>query len=150
MDMNICLIEEKDLHKLMEWKNMNKGAFFFKGVITFEMQKKWFDEYQRKANDFMFIIVVDTKDIGCIGARFLNGFWDIYNIILGEAEYRGMGLMKMAWQAIIEFILQLRVAPIAFMVVKENVIGVRWHKNNGSKIVSEGPDYYLMQYEASI
>jgi len=80
-------ISLQDIELLRTWKNDHRDSFFFKEIITPEMQKNWFLSYLQRRNDFMMIIIKSNEKIGCIGFRLLIDKVDIYNVILGRKKY---------------------------------------------------------------
>lgn len=78
-------IEIQDIEDLRVWKNAQEGRCFHKGQITSEQQKKWFESYLKKEDDFMFVLQEKYDEhynnVGCMGFRFLGDVVDTYNII---------------------------------------------------------------------
>ena len=89
-------ISQQDIELLRIWKNDHRDSFFFKEIITPEMQNNWFQTYAQKNNDFMMIVLQDNEKIGCIGFRLIKNTVDIYNVILGQKEFAKKGYMANA------------------------------------------------------
>ena len=104
---NIILssITKNDIELLREWKNKNKKSFFYQKNITEAQQKKWFNNYLRQEEDYIFMITYKREKIGCIGFRLVDGVIDLYNIILGYKKYGGIGLMSEALKLICSYVL---------------------------------------------
>lgn len=137
---------ENDLDNLRQWKNGQREFFFFKGEISPEQQHEWFRAYQKRPEDYMFIVLVEETAIGCTGIRLLDDSWDVYNVILGSAEHGEKGLMSKALQAMLRFAASRRPNPITVQVLKHNP-AVGWYKKNGFVITSEQPDHFCMSYQ---
>ena len=142
--MSIHAITEKDLSNLRQWKNDHREFFFYKEEISSEQQQDWFCEYQKRLDDYMFIVKVDDVEIGCMGIRLFSDAWDIYNVI--RANQNGKGAMSSALQSMIRFAESRHSFPITVKVLKNNV-AVDWYKKNGFVEISEHPDYFGMVYE---
>lgn len=59
-----------------KWRNDPKISQYmeFRGVITPEMQEKWFERISKSGSDFYFLMVVDGKEIGLINVKDVD--WD--------------------------------------------------------------------------
>lgn len=139
-------ITEYDLFFLRQWKNDHKESFFYKEDISEEQQIKWFQEWQKKSYDYMFIIISEGIPIGCMGIRLIDGVWDIYNVILGLSEFSGNGLMTKALMEMIQFASLLYSKPITAKILKNNK-AIDWYKNNNFSITYQTSDYYTVTYQ---
>ncbi|MEI2690871.1 MAG: GNAT family N-acetyltransferase [Anaerolineae bacterium] len=135
-----------DLPNLRHWKNEHRGFFFYREEITAKQQEAWFHAYQTRPEDYMFIVIVSELPIGCMGIRYLENGWDVYNVILGETGYGKKGLMSEAFQAMLRFALQQRQCPITLKVLKNNP-AVNWYCKQGFGITSTEQDYFLMSFQ---
>ena len=68
-DVKLKMIDEADIDNLREWKNAERNNFFFNKIITVEQQREWLEAYQKRMDDFMYIILVNDLPIGCMGIR---------------------------------------------------------------------------------
>lgn len=141
----IRLINEDDLPKLRQWKNDHKEVFFHKDEISEEQQNEWYREYQKKEDDFMFMVFWGKVPIGCIAVRLIDKVWDVYNLILGLPEYGGKGLMSEALKDVIDFTVLCNHKTITCKVLKDN-LAIYWYGKNGFMVTSEYPDHYVMTY----
>jgi len=133
-----------DLEDLRRWKNDNKAAFFFKETITPEMQKKWFEGYLSRPDDFMFVVEAGGVKAGCMGFRLKEGAADVYNVI-GAPEGRGKGWLGAAMKRMCEHIREAhRPSRIGCEVVLGNP-AVEWYKKQGFRVASQTKDYYVME-----
>jgi len=143
--MLIRLINEGDLTDLHKWKNDNKEAFFSQKTISSEQQIKWFTEYQKRPNDFMFMVLVDSVGVGCMGIRIIDNKWDIYNVMVCQ-EYSRRGLMSTALKDMLHFVSFNRKIPITVEVLKSNS-AVDWYKKNSFVVTSERKDCYCLTHQ---
>lgn len=135
-----------DLASLRHWKNQRREFFFHKEEISPEQQDQWFEAYQARPDDFMFMVVVGEEPAGCMGIRLVDGdTWDVYNVILGVSELRGSGLMSSALQALLRFAGSHHPVRIALKVLKGNP-AMDWYRKNGFVIAAEHSDHFSMSY----
>jgi len=93
----------------------------------------------------MFVLEVEEERIGCMGFRVQDELVDIYNVILGNKEYGGMGLMGRALAAMIRFIRTQYSLPITAKVLKGNS-AIRWYLDNGFVIIVSHNRYDVIQF----
>ena len=73
--LSLIAANENDLENLRQWKNEQREFFFHKDIITIEQQCAWFAKFKARKHDYMFIVDLNGKAIGCMGAsRFGRGF----------------------------------------------------------------------------
>src|SRR5690554_6166538 len=94
---------ESDLEHLRTWKNKEKQFFYHQSDISETQQKQWFEAFKTRPNDFMFMTVFEGQEFGCMGIRFKENYWDVYNVIVGRTEFGGRGLMGHSFAAMLEF-----------------------------------------------
>jgi len=140
--------EENDLENLRQWKNEQREFFFHIEMITPDQQRAWFAKFQARNHDYMFIVDLNGKAIGCMGIRLLDEAWDIYNVILGLPAYGKKGYMGKAFQAILAYAQSVNKRPITLQVLKGNP-AVAWYKKNGFVVTAEHADYYSLVYQSN-
>ena len=140
--------ELTDVEYLRLLKNAHRQFFFYNHEITTEQQEAWYSAYHERQDDFMFIVWLRDIRIGCMGIRLLDKKWDVYNVILGNNEFKGAGIMGRSFQAMLSFARGRRSSPIGLSVLKNNP-AIWWYKKNGFKIDSETPDYFEMSFNQS-
>lgn len=144
--MQIRSANNDDLSNLRKWKNAQREFFFYKEEISAEKQIEWFSAYQNRLEDYIFMVIVNEKPIGCMGIRLIDEVWDIYNVILGIEEFGGKGYMSSAFKEMLGFALGHHQVPITLQVLKHNP-AVSWYQKKGFVITSEQPDYFCMLYQ---
>lgn len=136
-----------DIEYLREWKNLNKGSFFYKKEISKEEQLTWFKKLDLVSDNYMLIIENEDEKIGCIGVRLFDGFADIYNVILGNNEYKGKHIMTEAIHAIIALCgILFKDLPIRVRVLNRNP-AINWYKKIGFIPIEYFEDFTLLNYE---
>jgi RimJ/RimL family protein N-acetyltransferase len=139
-------IKENDLEILRLWKNAHKEYFFYKIEITPEEQSVWFEALNERRDDHMFIIEVQGKGIGCIGARKYQEFIDIYNVILGDKNYKGQHVMTNALWAVVSFCNLVFIdKPVRVRVLRTNP-AIKWYEKIGFKMIDYYEDHVVMQF----
>jgi ribosomal protein S18 acetylase RimI-like enzyme len=136
---NIRSITKYDIEFLRLWKNNNIKFFFHSTRISQNDQENWYESYLLRDEDFMFIVQSYDKRIGCIGIRCLaeKAEWDVYNVILGDSDFKGSGIMSIALAETIDLAIGMKNLPVTLRVLKTNV-AISWYKRN--KFVEVGED----------
>jgi hypothetical protein len=130
-------IVEEDIELLRVWKNACRTSFFFKDIITPEMQRDWFKRYLERNSDFMMVIVSNGERIGCIGFRSLEDRVDLYNLIVGHPQSVGKGHMSLALDLICKEIKKRYPGrPIMVSVLRDNP-ALQWYFKRGFVVTAE-------------
>lgn len=138
--------KREDMETLRIWKNDQRNFFFHNEIITSNQQMLWWESFAVRPDDYMFLVVVDERAIGCLGIRWKDKEWDVYNIILGEKAFSKQGLMGSAFYSMISFALQLKVAPVSLQVLSKNP-AVEWYKKHGFVVKGKQSNFYSMVFE---
>lgn len=139
-------ITSEHLEDLRNWKNAHRQYFFHQAIIEMPDQARWFAGYLQRAEDFMFVVECEGKSIGCMGIRWAEPGWDVYNVILGRTEFAGRGRMGRAFQTMMGFAMSRRAALITLKVLKDNP-AIGWYIKNGFCVVADGGDHLAMQHQ---
>lgn len=98
-NIRLRLIDEHDIEQLRLWRNSieNSKYFFTNNYISSEEQKKWFQNYLEKTNDYMFVIEEKeaSRAIGMVGIYNIDSLKheaEIGRLLIGDKSYRGKGL----------------------------------------------------------
>jgi RimJ/RimL family protein N-acetyltransferase len=144
---NIRLIAKHDIEFLRIWKNSNMKSFFYNTRISKQDQENWYDSYLSRDNDFMFVVESLGKRIGCIGIRYLTeeAEWDVYNVILGDLDFKGSGIMSIALAETINLAIGMKNLPVTLKVLKTNV-AIGWYKRNKFAEYGEDQSSIKMRY----
>jgi len=139
-------VDESNLENLRLWKNENSAYFFFKDIITPYQQDIWYQAYLQRKYDLMFVATFENHAFGCLGIRWQEGSWDVYNVILGIREFGKRGFMGLSLAALIEYAATLKGDPVTLKVLKSNP-AVSWYQNMGFVIIETHALYYFMRYQ---
>ena len=138
-------IDDKDLENMRRWKNENHQVFFYQKIINVKQQKEWFLNYSKDPFNYMFIIEYESVRIGCIGFKLNNKIADIYNVILGNQEYKRKGLMSFSIKMLINYIICSHSKEVTVKVLRSNTIGQKFYMENRFSINREMDSYVLMK-----
>ena len=135
-----------DCEDLRTWKNSNRQSFFHTDPISPEQQRAWFEGYLGRPDDWMFMVEAsgDRAAIGCMGFRAVEGQADVYNVILGRAEYQGRGVMAAALRLMCSFARSELGSEIVARVLTTNP-AVGWYRKNGFDVLTESSTHYLIK-----
>lgn len=143
--------EIEDQENLRTWKNGHRTSFFYQEIIQPEQQLKWFEGYQSRPDDYMFMVEEMLQEngkttcnpIGCMAFRIEDDDTiDLYNIIRGT-ESMGKVSMKDAMYMMLTYIhQQFPDKKIKCDVLKDNP-AVLWYQKCGFAIWEE-KEYYIM------
>ena len=137
-------IDHEDLERLRRWKNENREAFFFKGTISEQDQRDWYEAYLERPRDFMFIVEVEGCAVGCMGIRLLEDGWDVYNVIRSEAGLGGKGYMSRALDLMCAYASRVVRSSISAKVLRANP-ALSWYRGRGFEAVDTKDDYVLIR-----
>lgn len=112
---------EDDQETLRAWKNAHSHRFFHHEKISPAQQRQWFTHYLTRDEDHLFMVLIETLPIGCIGIRLLDDHWDLYNVIRGVHRLHLSGCMGTALHHVIEFALQRKAIPVQLKVLAKNL-----------------------------
>jgi RimJ/RimL family protein N-acetyltransferase len=119
-----------DCEDLRTWKNDHRQYFFFKDVISPEGQRRWFEGYQARPDDWMFMVLDGDQPVGCMGFRLRDGQADVYNVILGRPDRGGRGVMARGMALMCSFARQQLGCPVVARVLDTNP-ALDWYRKRG-------------------
>ena len=106
-------------------------------------EKEWFDNYLKAKNKKFFTVCDNSMPIGFMGLSNIskaNKNADLF-IAIGEDNYRGKGMGKIAMKWIINYSFNnLRLHKINLGVIKNNIPAVKLYKSLGFVIEGEMKD----------
>lgn len=137
---------QADLEYLRQWKNEQKQFFFHQEEITQEQQGKWYESFVSRPDDVMLMAEYEHRLFGCMGIRWQENHWDIYNVILGLQEFGGRGLMGRAFAAMLDLAGSLKDAPISLQVLKHNPAAT-WYQKQGFEITETHESFFFMIFQ---
>jgi UDP-4-amino-4,6-dideoxy-N-acetyl-beta-L-altrosamine N-acetyltransferase len=141
-DIELRLVEEKDLPMLVLWRNSPSiwNYFFNKFPLSIAKQKEWFSELIEDDNRKLFIIITRTKNepIGTIGLDnidFANQCLEFGNMLIGKTEFVGKGYAKKATSLLLSYCFnRLNMNRVYLKVYSDNETAVKLYQNCGFKV----------------
>lgn len=117
------LLAEADLSETLRWRNHYRIWFNQSQIITLDDHQSWFHHYQKKANDYVFLIS-DEKNQKIGQAAIYNINWELKNGEFGRflvnPDHSGKQYMKKASLAMIELNKTLFGLKTLFLHVKHH------------------------------
>jgi len=138
-----------DMENLREWKNKNRGVFFYQKIINIEQQERWFSNYLKDSNNYMFLVEYNSLEIGCMGFRLISDIADIYNVILGSSQYQRKGLMSLALKMLCSYVFSFHTTAVEVKVLKSNMLGRKFYLKNKFFVIRECEKHLVMKLSAN-
>ena len=135
-----------DLEQLRAWKNENRQYFFNKNVISRDDQAKWFNDFSKREDDYIFMVKYGNLNIGCIGFRLLSDIVDVYNVIIGNKQYLSKGIMSFVLALMCSFIFDNYKNDITVRVLLDNPAR-KWYVKNNFFEICEKEDHVFMKLD---
>lgn len=142
-------IVEADLEFLRQWKNSQRQYFFHQEEIDPNQHRQWWESFSLRPYDIMLITEYEKQRVGCMGVRWQEDHWDIYNVILGAQEFGGRGFMGLAFSALLDYAFALKPSPIRLQVLKHNP-AVKWYQKQGFEINEIHDSFYAMTFQSGL
>jgi RimJ/RimL family protein N-acetyltransferase len=135
-------LTEKDAEMLQKWRNKNRHFFVQTNEVSRKQQEAWFQQYLENPSDLMYVVVEDTKPIGCLGLAINNGEAEIQRVMLGEKEYAQQGEMSKALQLLMR---TFGFEKYTLQVLKTNKTAIHFYQKNGFVVIGEHDACFVME-----
>lgn len=122
-----------DQERLRAWRNATAWAFFQPAPIDEESQRRWFEGYLGRDEDFLFMLMEAAEPRGCLGVRLADGEWDVYNVIRGERTAGSRGAMGRGLDLLVDFARRRAELPVRAVVLAGNP-AIGWYERHGFAI----------------
>ncbi|UCO97919.1 GNAT family N-acetyltransferase [Metapseudomonas lalkuanensis] len=130
------LIEEKDLQATLSWRNREEARVWFKssGLLSYEQHRGWFQRYQEKDDDFLFVVEADGNLVGQASVYGVD--WNTASAEVGRflvaPEGAGKGYIHRACGELVRFCGEVLNLQYVFLEVFEhNERAFRLYQQNG-------------------
>ncbi|MDX9970334.1 MAG: GNAT family protein [Candidatus Gracilibacteria bacterium] len=138
---------EKDIPYRVKWLSNHKVIQFIGDELgkktNLQKEKEWFANYKNAKNKKFFTICDNVKPIGFMGLSNIskpNKNADLF-IAIGEDDYRGKGIGKIAMEWIIDYgFTKQKLHKINLGVIKDNIPAVNLYKSLGFVVEGEMKD----------
>lgn len=144
--------DRSDIPHRVKWLNNQKATFFAvddpSHIVTEEEQSKWFNDYERNPAKKFFTILDNDKPIGFMGLSHIDnneGSAEVF-ILIGEDEYRGKGIGKLATRYLINNAFEeTNLSGLTLQVNKQNIPAIRLYESLGFQKTGESETEINMQ-----
>ncbi|WP_434258032.1 GNAT family N-acetyltransferase [Aliarcobacter cryaerophilus] len=144
-------LEFSDIEMLRMWRNSDnvKKYMEFKGYITIEMQKKWFESIT--SSSYYFVIYYDNYPIGLTEIKNINNGIGNLGIFIAEPEM--LSVPMLAYKAIFTMLdfgfYDLNLLKIEASILKDNERAIRFNKALGFEIMENQEHLKNQMYSLS-
>lgn len=119
-----------------------------KSIINKPELQVYIKNFGKQKDDYCFCAEVDSRVVGAVWVRNINGYGSIDNVTVEFAisvfdEYQNMGLGTELMNRMLEHLKEMNYKKASLAVQKENY-AVGMYKNVGFKIVDENEQEYIM------
>jgi len=139
---SLKLIQKEDIELIRKWRNSKDVSqfFIFRGYITKEQQKKWFEKVSTSGRDYFFLIIVDGEPIGLTEIKNID--WDRREgetgIFIAKDEYKNTLVpFEASYLNGRHFFETLNLLKNKIKVLESNERGLRYNKKLGFKEVGK-------------
>lgn len=155
MQVKVRPLEEMDAYTSVKWRNDSEVFKYtgntYKNEITIENELEWIGRAianNKLGKDYRCAILVDGEYVGNIYLTDINGNSAHYHIFIGNKDYWGKGVAKIASEIILYYAFQeLRLDYVVLRVRKENVRAYSLYKKIGFIDVAENEGWVSMIYK---
>lgn len=102
---------ESDLSMTLAWRNQDhiRKWFFYSEMITYDQHRAWFESYEQRDSDYVYVIeerMTLQRPVGQVA--LYNIAWDekraeFGRLMIGDPAACGLGLAKQATNALLQF-----------------------------------------------
>jgi RimJ/RimL family protein N-acetyltransferase len=148
------LLKRSDLMTTLHWRNQDhiRKWFVFSDLITKNNHFRWFELYQKKDNDFVFIIEEIQKLKRPIGQVSLyNVNWkektaEFGRLMIGDKEANGIGLGKEASLLAVKVAkMRLGIKMLYLETFSDNIAAMKIYLDIGFSVVRKTPEMIHME-----
>ena len=134
-----------DQERLRAWRNAAANSFFERAPITAAGQRRWFEAYLGRDEDFLFMVMDGALACGCLGVRRADDEWDIYNVIRGVRTAGSRGFLGRGLELLVGFAGRRAELPVRAVVLAANP-AIAWYGRHGFGIAVRRPDAVVMRW----
>jgi ribosomal protein S18 acetylase RimI-like enzyme len=134
-----------DQERLRGWRNAAAHAFFERSPVDAAGQRRWFEGYLGRDEDFLFMVMDGTEACGCVGVRLAAGEWDVYNVIRGARTPGSRGFMGRGLELLVGFARRRAGLPVRAVVLAGNP-AIAWYERHGFGIAARREGSVVMRW----
>lgn len=146
----IRLLGPADLQATLSWRNRdeNRRWFINSNIIEWDSHAKWFESYQKKSDDFVFVIESDGELVGQCAVYGIDLQRKRAEVgrFLAAPDSAGKGYIKRGCQLLIEMCWQqLALESVFLEVLEENVRAIKLYEKLGFNEVSRNGKLIVLE-----
>lgn len=144
-DITLRPVVSNDLEKMRRWRNSDWARSFFltNEIISEEQQKKWYESYINKPDDYMFIIQLGDIDVGTAALYHVdstNRSSEFGRLLVAEEIARGKGVGEKVVASICNFALgKLKLKEVTLEVFSDNTKAIHIYTKAGFRLIEKYP-----------
>ncbi len=151
--LRLRLIEDSDLAMTREWRNKDRvrTRFIFTDILDPESHQKWFADYRKRSNDYLYVIEeLQTlkKPVGQISIYNIepdNKSAEYGRVMIGEEDALGLGIAAEASRMLIEhFRKNFQIDTFHLEVKADNENAYRMYEKLGFERIEQSGDLVSM------
>jgi RimJ/RimL family protein N-acetyltransferase len=138
-------ITETDAPLLVQWRNENAAYFPPQAPFTLESHLTWYhDRYMTDPTQNMFMVLHDSRPIGCLAMTIRDGCGELERMILGDKTLARGGHMRTAFRQLMD---AYSLDSYWLRIYEWNTVTIAFHKRNGFEVTGKTPDgeYLIME-----
>ncbi len=152
--LRLRLLEERDLEMTLAWRNQDdiRRWFVHSDPLALDAHRAWFDRYQQRDDDFLFLIEeIDRlrKPIGQAGLYHIDrdaGRAEFGRILIGEPDARGSGFAREATALLLSLALDhWGLDAVDLEVFHDNLPALQTYRRVGFEATHEADGLIRMQ-----
>lgn len=146
----IRLLERADLKATLDWRNRdeNRRWFINSNTIEWDNHVKWFESYEKKSDDFVFVIESDGERVGqcaVYGVDLQRKRAEVGRF-LAAPNGAGKGYIKRGCQLLMDTCWQqLALESVFLEVLEENVRAIKLYEKLGFNEVSRNGKLIMLE-----
>jgi RimJ/RimL family protein N-acetyltransferase len=145
MTVSLRKITEADAYLLVQWRNENAQFFPKQAPFTVESHLRWYrDSYMTDPAQNMFMVLLDSRPIGCLAMTIRDGRGELERMILGDKTVTRGGHMRAGFRQLMD---TYGLASYWLRIYEWNTVTIAFHKRNGFEITgkSAAGEYLIME-----
>jgi len=155
--MRLRLLEEADLAMTLAWRNQDhiRQWFLHSDVITPEQHRAWWQRYQDRDDDFVFVIEETETlkrpvgQVSLYNIDWAEGRAEFGRLLIGDAEANGQGLARLATSRLVDEALgNWGLNEVYLEVLVTNAPALAIYQSCGFREIAPPSDVVVMQKHA--
>ena len=138
-------ITETDALLLVQWRNENAQFFPPQAPLTIESHLAWYHgTYMSDPAQNMFMVLLDSRPIGCLAMTIRDGRGELERMILGDKTVTRGGHMRAGFRQLMD---TYGLASYWLRIYPWNTVTINFHHRNGFHVTGKSDDgeYLIME-----